>query len=311
MRALSRRNLPLLSGGIIVAVFLILAVVGPFLTSHDPIEDNRTLRIDGEWVTAPFRPGEIDGFILGSDEIGRDILTRILWGIRPTLILCLLVVSVRLVLGLVLGLLAGWYGGRFERIVDSMVGASLSIPLLVFAIAAISYIGQDTGLIAFVFGLAITGWAETAAFVKQRTTAIVQAPYIEGAQAIGASPGRVLFKHVLPQLWPVLPSLVAFELASVMLIVAELGFLGIFIGGGITYDSPMPDSSGVFQIRTAGAPELGQLLSDFWSKIILTPWVPFLVGTIVFLQIFGFNLLGEGLRRHMDVTRTRPGVKRS
>lgn len=309
--ALSRRNLPLFSGGLLVAMFILLAIIGPLLTSHDPIEDNRTMKIDGEWVTAPFRPGEIDGFVLGSDEIGRDILTRILWGIRPTLVLCLLVVAVRLLLGLGLGLLAGWYGGRLERFVDTAVGVSLSVPLLVFAIAAISYIGQERGLIAFVIGLAVTGWAETAAFVKQRTATIVQAPYIEGAQAIGATPGRVLAKHVLPQLWPVLPSLIAFELASVMLIVAELGFLGIFIGGGITYDTPMPDSSGTFQIITSGAPELGQLLSDFWSKIILTPWVPFLVGSVVFLQIFAFNLLGEGLRRHMDVTRSRPGAKRT
>lgn len=302
-------NYPLLIGGLITVTFILLAIVGPFLTNQDPMADNRTIRIDGEWVTAPFRPGEIDGFPLGSDEIGRDIFTRILWGIRPTLLVAFVVVTVRLIGGLMLGLTAGWYGGRFERIVESLIGAALAIPILVFAIAAITYIGVEEGLLAFVVALSITGWAETANFVKDRTRTIMQAPYIEGAHAVGQRPNRILTRYVLPQLWPVLPAMVAFEVAAVMLLIAELGFLGIFIGGGIVYDVPMSDSSGVFLIATSGQPELGQMLSDFWSKIIQTPWVPFLVGFTVFLQIFGFNMLGEGLRRYLDVT--RPASRRS
>ena len=104
-----------------------------------------------------------------------------------------------------------------------------------------------------------------------------------------------------------LPSLIAFELAAVMLLIAELGFLGIFIGGGQTIDVPDPNSGAFLMITTSGQAELGQLLADFWAKIIKTPWLPFIVGTVVFLQIFAFNMLGEGLRRQMDVTRTRPG----
>jgi ABC-type dipeptide/oligopeptide/nickel transport system permease subunit len=296
-------NYPLLIGGLITAAFILLAIIGPFLTDQDPMADNRTMRIDGEWVTAPFRPGEIEGFPLGSDEIGRDILTRILWGIRPTLMVALVVVAVRMGGGLLLGLTAGWYGGRFERFVEGFIGAALAIPILVFAIAAITYIGLERGLMAFVVALSITGWAETANFVKDRTRAIMQAPYIEGAHAVGQRPNRILTRYVLPQLWPVLPAMVAFELAAVVLLIAELGFLGIFIGGGVQFDVPDPLSPGVILIRTSGQPELGQLLSDFWAKIIQTPWVPFLVGFTVFLQIFGFNMLGEGLRRYLDVTR--------
>ncbi len=300
-------NYPLIIGGVLVAVFVILAIVGPYLTAHDPMEPNRAMRLGETWVTAPFKPGQLEDFVLGSDEIGRDLLTRILWAIRPTIIVCLVVVAVRMTGGILLGLTAGWYGGRLERFIDSLIGAALAIPVLVFAIAVITYVGVEKGLTAFVVALTLTGWAETAAFVKDRTRTTMQAPYIEGAQAIGLKPNKILSRYVLPQLWPVLPSMISFELATVLLLVAELGFLGIFIGGGFVYGVPMPDSSGQFMLTTSGQPELGQLLADFWSKIIRTPWVPFLVGAVVFLQIFAFNMLGEGLRRHMDVT--RPGTR--
>ena len=96
-----------------------------------------------------------------------------------------------------------------------------------------------------------------------------------------------------------------------MLLVAELGFLGIFIGGGITYDVPDPNTATQIIITTEGMPELGQMIADFWAKIIQTPWVPFLVGSLIFLQIFAFNLLGEGLRRHMDITQPRGSFLRT
>ncbi len=300
-------NYPLIFGGILVAAFVALAIFGPLLTTHDPMEPNRTMKLGETWVTAPYRPGELPQFVLGSDEIGRDLLTRIIWAIRPTIIVCLVVVAVRMLGGILLGLTAGWYGGRVERFIDSLIGAALAIPVLVFAIAVIAYLGVERGLTAFVVALTLTGWAETAAFVKDRTRTTMQAPYIEGAHAIGLKPNKILSRYVLPQLWPVLPSMISFELATVLLLVAELGFLGIFIGGGFVYGVPMADSASDFMITTSGQPELGQLLADFWSKIIRTPWIPFFVGAVVFLQIFAFNLLGEGLRRHMDVT--RPGAR--
>lgn len=298
-------NFPLLVGLVLGLAFIFLALLGPSLAPHDPMEPFRVIKIDGQWHNAPYRPLELEQFPLGTDQIGRDLLSRLLWAIRPTMILALVVVAARIGLGLFLGLVAGWYRGGVERLVDALTGAALAVPLLVFAIAAISYLGAERGLLAFVVGLSLTGWAETAAFVKGRTLAIVQAPYIEGARAIGVKPLRILWRHVLPQLWPVLPSLIAFELAAVTLLVAELGFLGIFIGGGITYGVQDPNSSGQFMIMTSGVPELGQLIADFWAKIIQTPWVPFFVGTVIFLQIFAFNMLGEGLRRYMDVSRPR------
>lgn len=299
-------NYPLLIGGLLSLAFIMVFLFGPSLAPFDPMEPHRTIQLEEGWAAAPFKPGQIESFPLGTDEIGRDMLSRLLWAVRPTLLMASVVVIVRMSVGLLLGLTAGWYGGRVERVIESLIGAALAIPILVFAIAALTYMGVERGgLVAFAVALSLTGWAETAAFVKDRTRTIMQAPYIEGAQAVGLRPPRILSRYVLPQLWPVLPSLFAFELAAVILLVAELGFLGLFIGGGITYGVPDPNSTGQIMITTSGMPELGQLLADFWAKIIQTPWVPFLVGTIIFLQIFAFNMLGEGLRRQMDVTRPR------
>lgn len=308
---LRQRNFPLLVGALLGIAFLLLAIFGPSLAPKDPMEPFRVIKIDGEWYNAPYRPLELEGFPLGTDQIGRDLLSRLLWAIRPTMILSLVVVFARMGIGVFLGLVAGWYRSGVERLIDALTGAALAIPLLVFAIAVISYLGTERGLVAFVIALSLTGWAETASFVKGRTVAIIQEPYIEGARAIGVKPWRILTRHALPQLWPVLPSLIAFELAAVTLLVAELGFLGIFIGGGTTYGVQDPNSSGQFMITTSGMPELGQLMADFWAKIIQTPWVPFMVGSVVFLQIFAFNMLGEGFRRYMDVTRPRRSFLRT
>ena len=148
-------------------------------------------------------------------------------------------------------------------------------------------------LVHFTLALTLTGWANTAVFIKNRTQTIMQAPFIEGARAIGVKPHRILRRHVLLQIWPALPSLIAFELGAVMLIIAELGFLGMFIGEAFFLFAPDPNSSGVITVGlTASVPELGQMLSDFWSKMIRTPWEIVIVGAAIFLQIFAFNMLG-------------------
>jgi peptide/nickel transport system permease protein len=302
----NQHNLPLYIGLGLSAAFLFVAIFGPALAPHNPIAVGRATFQDGETYLPPFRPGEVRGYPLGTDEIGRDMLSRILWAVRPTLLVCLVVVGVRMLVGIPLGLIGGWYGGAVERIIDAAISLSVSIPALVFGVAVISFFsGLQKGLGVFVAALCITGWAETAAFIKNRTRALAQEPYVEAAQAVGVAPQGILRRYVLAQLWTILPVLISFELSAVTLLVAELGFLGLFIGGGFTYGVPMGHSAGSWSVTTSGFPELGQLLSDVWSKIIRVPWAALEVATVVFLEIFAFNVLGEGLRRQMDVT--QPG----
>ncbi len=303
------RNYPLAVGLLISGLLLILAIFGPALAPQDPMQVFTRVVVDGTPYYRPFRPGLLPQFPLGTDQTGRDLFSRILWGVRPTMILCFVAVAVRMAVGVPLGLMAGWFRGPVERGVDTAISVSLAVPALIFSMAAISFLGVERGLSVFVIGLAVTGWADIAELVKNRTLATAQEPYIESARAAGVTSWGVLRRYILPQLWPVLPSVMAFELSAVLLLVAELGFLGLYIGGGFVYYVARGDIPADWAKLTAGYPELGQLLSDIWAKIILTPWEIALASVVVLLAIFGFNMLGEGWRRHMDITRTRARLR--
>lgn len=299
------KNYPLALGLALSLLFAAIAIFGPGLAPKDPAELFKAIKIDDQWHTAPFRPGELAPFPLGTDDVGRDLLSRILWAVRPTFVMALWVMATRISLGVLLGLLAGWYQGNVERLIDYLISISVSIPTLVFAIGVILLLGIEGGLRNFIIAMSLTGWADTAKLVQSRTQSIIQEPFIEGAQAIGLGNWGILWRYILPQLWPILPSLMAFELGAVTLLTAELGFLGIFLGGGQIITVPDPNSGSFLLSLSDGTPELGQMLADFWGKIILAPWTPLYVGILVFTEIFAFNMLGEGLRRHMDITRPR------
>ena len=309
MQKVGNRNYPLLVGLVLTGLFLFVALFGSSLTNGDPMYVfAEPVVVDGLSVFPsrnPVPPLATDQFLLGTDNAGRDLLTRLLYAIRPTLILCFVIATLRILIGLVLGLMAGWFGGLIERVVDFLTGASLAIPILIFALAVISFLGERT-LGTFVIALVGTGWANTAVFVKNSTLVTRQSPYIEGARAVGVRPFGILRRYIMPQLWPTLPSQIAFELSASLLVVAELGFLGMFIGEAFVRMAEDPNSAGTIPIGlTASFPELAQMLSDFWSKMIISPWEIAIVGFVIFLQIFAFNMLGEGLRRQMDVTRPR------
>ena len=303
---IKQRNFPLLIGSVIAFMYILIAFIGPSLAPNDPFEVFNDPIVVGEKrylpASIPVPPLELPQFRFGTDNAGRDLFSRLLVAVRPTLILGVSIVVVRVAAGLFLGLVAGWFQKRTERVIDSMISVSLAIPLLIFALAALSFMGKRE-LIHFILALTLTGWASTAVFIKNRTQTIMQAPFIEGAKAVGVKPWDILRRHILPQIWPAIPSLVAFELGAVLLVIAELGFLGMFIGDGFVLTAADPNNVGTITVGlTSTVPELGQMLSDFWSKMIRTPWEIAIVGFVIFLQIFAFNMLGEGLRRQMDVT---------
>ena len=313
MKSPTSRNYPLWMGVALLSFFLLVAIFGPLLAPFDPLEVlTDVFRVgDRAYIPSvqPMPPFALDEVFLGTDIAGRDLLSRLLWAVRPTLILCFTITTLRIVVGLALGLAAGWFGGATRRVIEVLIDVSLAVPILLFALAVISFIG-DHELPTFILALTATGWAGTAVFVKNSTTLIRQEPYIEGARAAGASPGRILARHVVPQLWPALPALISFELAATLLVVGELGFLGLFIGEAFVL---MGRSGNINEVPigiTANYPELAQMMSDFWRKMIRTPWEVAFVGLAVFALILAFNLVGEGLRRQMDVTRARPWLWR-
>lgn len=310
MTGISSRNYPLWLGTGLLGFFLLVAVIGPSLAPFDPVIILSDVFHTGGRAyipsVVPVPPFTVDEIILGTDMAGRDLLSRLLWAIRPTLILCFTIATLRIILGLVLGLVAGWSGGVTRRVIEVLIDVSLAVPILLFALAVTSITGhEDHELWTFIIALTATGWAGTAVFVKNSTTLIRRELFIEGARAAGASSGRILGRHVVPQLWPALPALISFELAATLLVVGELGFLGQFIGESFLIMGRSGDINERPIGITAYYPELAQMMSDFWRKMIRTPWEVVFAGLAIFALILAFNLLGEGLRRHMDVTRPR------
>lgn len=288
------RNWPLILGSILVGFILILAIFGPMLAPRDPLEMARILRVGEKFVKAPF-PLLTPGYPLGSDDLGRDMLSRLLYAVRPTMTIVLIVAAVRLVLGTIIGLGAGWSKGRVGHVLDSMIALAISIPVILVALGGIAAIGVEMGVWAFVFGLCLTGWVETARVVREQTRAVEKQEYVEAALALGASNTQVLFRHVLRQIAALLWMLFAFEISGTLMLTAALGFLGYYIGGDVWIS--VTDSAAE---AISGMPELGQMLATIETTVI-QPWPLIVIGAFVFLVVLAFNLLGEGLRRRTSL----------
>ena len=294
-------NWPLFLGIILVALIAYIAVEGPALAPHDPLEQNAIFNHDDEWFPAPLRALEVPGYPLGTDQFGRDLLSQLLWALRPTMIMVSVVAVARLLGGMTLGLAAGWLEGRSARILDSLITSALSIPILLIALGVIALVGGDAGLPVFVFGLALTGWADTARLVREQTRQIKHQLYVEAAHSIGSSQIQILGRHVLRQVMPMAWMLFAFEISATLLVTAGLGFLGYYIGGDtfiLTSDTSVS--------RVSGLPEIGQMLATSWISLT-EPWGLIASGGVVLAIVLGFNMLGEGLKRQFSQM-TRMGI---
>ena len=294
-----RFNRPLLLGLVLVLVIVFLAIAGPTLAPRDPLAENMIIQLqNGQWLVPPFRIFT-PGFPLGSDMFGRDLLSRLLFAIRPTLVMVAIVALVRLFLGILIGLLAGWSGGRLARSLDGLIALALAIPVLLIALGAIAVVGVELGIWAFIIGLALTGWVETAQQVREQTRIVKSQVYVEAAHALGASNRQILSRHVLKQILPMTAMLFAFEASSTLMVTAGLGFLGYYIGGDVWVNV-----DDFVARRVSGMPELGQMLATSWA-VLTQPWAMVAVGSTVFLAVLGFNLLGEGLRQSLDLALPR------
>lgn len=285
-----KQNWALIVGALLVGFMTLVAIMGPVWAPHDPMQENYTLAVDGSIRTPPYPAFKLEGYPLGTDRWGRDLWSRILWGVRPTMIMVVSVAGFRLAVGILVGLLIGWADGRKARILDSIISSLLSVPVLIVALIGIYAVGTDRGLWAFIFGLGLTGWAETARMVSEQTRLIKRQAFVEAARALGAGEHQILFHHILRHVMSLAWVLLAFEISSTLLVAAELGFLGFFIGGGVwiqVYD--------FVSVHVEGLPELGQMLSSALVKIT-DPSALLIVGTFIFMGVLGFNLLGEGLR---------------
>ena len=286
-------NFPFIVGMLIVLFLLAVALFGPRFASENPyLSGQRSAEmVDGELVFPPFSPSP--QFPLGSDQWGRDILSMLLYGARNTLVACLFVTMARLALGLMLGALAGWkQGGLADRAVMSLVGIISSLPTLLVGMILILMLDIRRGLSAFLVALCFVGWGEIAQYIRSEFVSLREQPFVDGARVVGLTEAAIMVRHILPNVLPTLVVLTLLEMGSVLMILGELGFVGVFIGGGV-----QTATHADVTVYIADIPEWGAMLSGARTFIRSAPWMIFYPAMAFFIAVLGFNLLGEGLRR--------------
>lgn len=285
-------NAPLVIGGVLVTILTICAVAAPLIAPQDPLEV--IIRHNGsDLARAPYPPGRY-GLVLGSDSLRRDLLSRLIYGSRYTVLFCGVAALLRVTIGVALGMLSGWYQ-RPSRMINVIISAWSAIPSLFFALLPIALVNRRGSLtestIAFLVTLSLTGWAEAAVRSQVAVRGLRGAPFIESAYAVGLSRREVLWRHVRPNLRDLILVEMSYAMAAALLLVGELGFLGFFVG-----DAEREVVGNVISTDTIYA-EWGSMLAKGIRERSSAPWL-FLAPMGAFVMaILGFNLLAEGLRR--------------
>ncbi|OYW69033.1 MAG: D-ala-D-ala transporter subunit [Bosea sp. 12-68-7] len=263
-----RRNPLAMVGLCIIVALLLVAAFAPLIATADPLAQNLDRRLLPPSATN----------IFGTDSLGRDIFSRIVYGTRVTLVIVLLVVVSVGPIGLLIGATSGYLGGWVDRALMRMTDVFLAFPRLVLALAFVAALGP--GLENAVIAIAITAWPPYARVARAETLIIRQQDYIAAIRLQGASQWRIVWKHVVPLCLPSLIVRTTLDMAGVILIAAGLGFLGLGAQPPI--------------------PEWGAMISAGREQIFDQWWVATFPGIAICIVALGFNLLGDGLRDVMD-----------
>ncbi len=298
-------NAPLWIGGIIVLGLFLLVLFGPIFAPENPyLSGTRTITHDAEGniIAPPFPPSE--EFPLGTDKWGRDILSLLMYGTRNTLIACAFITMARMLLGLGMGIIAGWNeGGMSDRFVMGLIGLVTALPALIAAMIIVYALDIRRGLPVFIIALSVVGWAEIAQYVRTEFMVLKQRPFIEGAHASGLRGSAIAIRHILPNVLPQLVVITLLEMGAVLMLFGELGFVQVFIGGGIT------SSNAADQLVTIpDIPEWGAMMADSRTFARAKPWMILYPAAAFFVAVVGFNMLGEGLRRLSEQVEINTGL---
>ena len=262
---MQKQNISLILGLVLSGVILLLMLSSFVWTPHDPLAQDATNRLAAPSGTHPF----------GTDNLGRDILSRILVGTGTTLLVALGTVLIGTLGGIIVGSLTGYFGGWLDELFMRLSDALTAFPTMLLALVVISLIGSGTANVIWVLGiLFIPSFARVlrGEFARCRNL-----DYVKRAKLMGASSARVMFRHILPNAMPVFLSTVAIGFNNAVLAEAGMSFLGIGV--------QMPDIS------------LGRILDDSHGYLVLAPWWALLSGAMIALIVLGFSLLSDGLQR--------------
>jgi peptide/nickel transport system permease protein len=268
-RSAARHNALATVGVVLVTIFVICAVFAPWVAPQDPAHIDLPTRLSGpspsHWC--------------GTDELGRDILSRLIYGSRISMLVGSCVVAASLALGLVVGSIAGYYGGRIDRFVNVVVmNAFLSFPGILLAIAFVAFRGP--GMFNLVLALSLGGWVGYARLVRAQVLAAREREFVEAARALGASDLRVIVRHILPNIIQPIVVQAAIGMAGAILAEATMSFLGLGV--------PPPTAS------------WGTMLNDGRAHLFDAPHLVIFPALAVMLAVLSFNFIGDALRDFLD-----------
>ncbi len=303
-RALSlvATNPAFLLGSLLLAGMLALAVWGGSWSPASAYETHSIIMIEGELASPPFAPSST--YPWGSDAIGRDIQALVLEGARRTMSLAIIATLARLLLGTTLGVIAGWWQRSWlDRLLSAGVAIWAAFPVTLFALLLIYGMGIQQGFWIFVIALCAVGWGEIAQFTRGLVIRLKAQPFVEGARSIGARADQILLTQILPNMTGPLVVAASLETAGVLMLLAELGFLNVFMGGGFRATIAEAANMSPVYYYFSDVPEWAALLANIRNWWRAYPWLGWYPGLAFFLAIIAFNLWGEGLRRFLDDTR--------
>lgn len=258
-------------GLLIIVVFALVAIFAPLIAPYSPTKQQ---------ITNGLKPPSIE-HLLGTDQLGRDILSRVIFGAQASLEVGLLAVGIALLVGVTLGLAAGyWSNSWFEAIIMRAMDALLSFPALVLALALVAALGPS--LEDAIIAISIVGIPAYARLTRGQVLSVKEREYVEAARTIGASDLRIIVRHVLPNVTAPLIVQSSLGIAAAMLAEAALSFLGVGV--------------------RPPTPSWGEMLNAGRGYIEIDPWVIIAPGTAIFLAVLGFNFLGDGIRDVLDPT---------
>jgi len=273
MRRLARRRTSLF-GLVVVTVVVATALAAALVTPFDPTEQDI-----GERLKAPLtRDAGGRVHVLGTDHLGRDILARIVFGARPALMVGFAAVAISGVLGMMAGLLAGYFGGRVDDVLMRLADIQLAFPFILLAIAVIGVLGPSLTTIICVIG--VSSWVVYARIVRGAALSLREREFVQAAQALGSRDGRILMRHVLPNVFTPWLVVATLDMARVIVIESALSFLGLGV---------QPPT-----------PTWGGMLADGRVYISTAWWLATFPGLAILLTVLGINLFGDGLRDTLD-----------
>jgi len=267
------------AGGTIVAILFLTALLAPLLAPHNPLaQDLLFTQLPPSWA-----PGGEPGFLFGTDSLGRDILSRLIYGARIAVIVALVAASLACLIGSLLGLAAGFFRGWVDQIVSRLIDVWMSFPPVLLSIVLAAAVGAGLGSV--ILAIVVVDWTRFARVVRSEVLLQRQLDYVAAARTIGLRPLSVLFKEIFPNILPLLATLLTVEMGIAVIVEAILSFVGLSV--------------------STDTPTWGGMIAEGRQIIYQTPWLLALpIGCIV-VTVLGFNLLGDGLRASLDPVQRR------